>query len=69
MFALFEAISRSSSDGATCSFSGGSNSKIHWTSWQANRYRHRKRFDNAIDLHLVDLDLSPDSLQTTHTKT
>ncbi len=48
--------------------SEGLNSKIQWIKRKACGYRNRKRFHNAIYFHLADLDLYPDSLQSTHTK-
>ena len=49
--------------------SEGLNSKIQWIKRKACGYRNRKRFHNAIYFHLADLDLSPDPLRSTHTKT
>jgi hypothetical protein len=48
--------------------SEGLNSKIQWIKRKACGYRNRQRFHNAIYFHLADLDLYPDSLQSTHTK-
>ncbi len=48
--------------------SGGLNSKIQWIKRKACGYRNRKRFHLAIYFHLADLNLYPDSLQSTHTK-
>jgi transposase len=44
------------------------NSKIQWIKRMACGYRNRQRFHNAIYFHLADLDLSPDSLRSTHSK-
>jgi hypothetical protein len=43
-------------------------SKIQWIKRKACGYRNRKRFHNAIYFHLADLNLYPDSLQSTPTK-
>jgi transposase len=47
--------------------SEGLNSKIQWIKRMACGYRNRRRFHNAIYFHLGDLDLYPDSLNSTHT--
>jgi transposase len=48
--------------------SEGLNSKIQWIKRKACGYRNRKRFHNAIYFHLAGLDLYPDALKATHTK-
>ncbi len=47
--------------------SEGLNSKIQWINQKACGYRNWKRFHNAIYFHLADLDLYPNSLNSTHT--
>jgi transposase len=48
--------------------SEGMNAKIQWVKRMACGYRNRKRFHDAIYFHLADLDLYPDTLKSTHTK-
>ena len=48
--------------------SEGLNSKIQWIKRMACGYRNRQRFHHAIYFHLGDLDLYPDSLNSTHTE-
>ena len=48
--------------------SEGLNSKIQIVKRKACGHRNRKHFHNSIYFHLADLDLYPDSLQSTHTK-
>ena len=48
--------------------SEGLNSKIQWIKRKACGYRNRQRFHNAIYFHLADLDLYPEALKSTHTK-
>ena len=45
------------------------NSKIQWVKRMANGYRNRENFRNAIYFHLGGLDLYPQALRSTHTKT
>jgi hypothetical protein len=42
-------------------------SKIQWIKRKACAYPNRKRFRDAIYLHLAELDLYPDALNSTHT--
>jgi transposase len=48
--------------------SEGLNAKIQWVKRMVCGYRNRRRFHNAIYFHLGDLNLYPDSLESTHTK-
>jgi len=64
----WEGVINAATTKVTNARSEGANSKIQWIKRQACGFRNRERFRNAIYFHLADLDLYPDSLQSTHTK-
>jgi len=64
----WEGVLNAATRDVTNARSEGMNSKIQWIKRMACGYRNRQRFHNAIYFHLGGLDLYPNSLSPTHTK-